>query len=78
MNSSPFPRSDDKIYMRSETMVKTHSFTDDEAAGHVMMASFTQCDRPLHLIGFGASEADAIADLYRELRDYDKKEERAE
>ena len=70
-DTSPYPREDDVICIRSFTVAKVYDFDPEPAnaaTGHVMTASFTERDR--HLLGIGRDEAGAVTDLYRQLRDH--------
>lgn len=68
-NTSPLPSSYDKVMVETRTVIKP--WPNGQGQDHVsfFMASFTDCDRPRLVLGFGATEEAAVAALYAKLAD---------
>ena len=68
-NYSPYPKRDDQVVIHNEDVISPWPNGRGQDRIDFLRASFASGDRPLDLMGFGTTDREAVADLYRALRD---------
>lgn len=66
---SPYPKRDDEVVILNEDVISPWPNGQGRDRIGFLRASFASGGRPLDLMGFGTTGREAVADLYRALRD---------